>query len=56
MNNELNDVKKKKPYIELKTSGKSKIQFEKIFDQNFRGKENSIIIDSYYGKLLQNFH
>ena len=55
MNNELNDVKKKKPYVELKTSGKSKIQCDKEFDENFRGRENSIIMDSFYGQIINIF-
>ena len=55
MNNELNDVKKKKPYVELKTSGKSKIQCDKEFDENFRGRESSIIMDSFYGQIINIF-
>ena len=55
MNNELNDVKKKKPYVELKTSGKTKIQCDKEFDENFRGRENSIIMDSFYGQIINIF-
>jgi len=55
MNNELNDVKKKKPYVELKTSGKSKIQCDREFDENFRGRENSIVMDSFYGQIINIF-
>ena len=55
MNNELNDVKKKKPYVELKTSGKTKIQCDKEFDENFRGRESSIIMDSFYGQIINIF-
>ena len=55
MNNELNDVKKKKPYVELTTSGKSKIQCDREFDENFRGRENSIVMDSFYGQIINIF-
>jgi len=55
MNNELNDVKKKKPYVELKTSGKSKIQCDKEFDENFKGRENSIVMDSFYAQIINIF-
>ena len=55
MNIELNEVKKKKPYVELTTSGKSKIQCDKEFDENFRGRENSIVMDSFYGQIINNF-
>ena len=55
MNTELNEVKKKKPYVELTTSGKSKIQCDREFDENFRGRENSIIMDSFYGQIINIF-
>jgi len=55
MNSELNEVKKKKPYVELTTSGKSKIQCDKEFDENFRGRENSIVMDSFYGQIINIF-
>ena len=55
MNTELNEVKKKKPYIELKTYGKSKIQCDREFDENFKGRENSIIMDSFYGQIINIF-
>ena len=55
MNTELNEVKKKKPYVELTTSGKSKIQCDREFDENFRGRENSIVMDSFYGQIINNF-
>ena len=55
MNTELNDVKKKKPYVELTTSGKSKIQCDREFDENFRGRENSIVMDSFYGQIINIF-
>ena len=55
MNTELNEVKRKKPYVELKTSGKSKIQCDREFDENFRGRENSIVMDSFYGQIINIF-
>ena len=55
MNSELNEVRKKNPYIELKTSGKSKIQCDKEFDENFRGRENSIVMDSFYAQIINIF-
>ena len=55
MNTELNEVKKKKPYVELTTSGKSKLQCDKEFDENFRGRENSIVMDSFYGQIINIF-
>ena len=55
MNTELNEVKKKKPYVELTTSGKTKIQCDREFDENFRGRENSIVIDSFYGQIINIF-
>ena len=55
MNTELNEVKKKKPYVELTTSGKSKIQCDREFDENFRGRENSIVMDSFYGQIINIF-
>ena len=47
--------KKKKPYVELTTSGKSKLQCDKEFDENFRGRENSIVMDSFYGQIINIF-
>ena len=55
MNSELNEVKRKKPYVELTTSGKSKIQCDREFDENFRGRENSIVMDSFYGQIINIF-
>ena len=55
MNTELNEVKKKKPYVELTTSGKSKIQCDREFDENFRGRENSLVMDSFYGQIINIF-
>ena len=54
MNTVLTEVRKKKPYVELTTSGKSKIQYDKEFDEIFR-RENSVVMDSFYGQIINIF-
>ena len=55
MNSELNEIKKPAPYKELTTKGKSKIECDKEFDDFFRKRENSLIMDSFYGQLINIF-
>ena len=51
MNKELNEVKVKDPYRELDTKDKSKIVYDREFDELFRARESSIIMDSFYGQI-----
>ena len=55
MNKELNEVKIKAPYRELDTKNKSKIVCDKEFDELFRSRESSIIMDSFYGQIINIF-
>ena len=55
MNSELNEVLKPAPYKELSTLNKSKIECNKEFDEVFRKRENSLIMDTFYGQLINIF-
>ena len=55
MNYELNEVKNPSRYKELSTEGKSKRQCDKEFDVLFKSRENSIIIDTFYGQIINIF-
>ena len=55
MNKELNRVHRKQAYIEFKTKNKSKIQCDIEYDQLFRKRESSIVIDSFYGQIINIF-
>ena len=55
MNKELNEVKHKAPYKELKTSNKSKITCDREYDELFRSRESSIVMDSFYGQIINTF-
>ena len=55
MNRELNEVKHKAPYKELTTVNKEKIVCDREFDELFRSRESSIIIDSFYGQIINIF-
>ena len=55
MNKELNEVKNPAKYEELKTSDKSKEECDRQFDQFFRKRENSLIMDVFYGQLINIF-
>lgn len=48
---ELNTVKKIPPYKEIDSKGKTRFQLNKEFDENFRARENSIVIDTFYGQI-----
>ncbi len=55
MNKELNEVKNPPPYKEIPTYKKSKIESDKKFDEVFRERENSLIMDVFYGQLINIF-
>ena len=55
MNKELNEVKNPPPYKEMPTYKKSKIECDKNFDKIFRERENSLIMDVFYGQLINIF-
>ena len=55
MNKELNEVKKPVPYKELSTTGKSKIECNKEFDSFFKKREHSLIMDVFYGQIINIF-
>ena len=55
MNYELNIVKFPSRYKELSTEGKTKKECDKEFDALFRSRENSIIIDTFYGQIINIF-
>jgi ubiquitin C-terminal hydrolase len=55
ISSELNEIKERTPYRELSTFGKSKIQCFKEFTKLFRSKEDSIVIDCFYGSTINIF-
>ena len=55
MNYELNIIKFPSKYKELSTEGKSKKECDREFDALFRSRENSIIIDTFYGQIINIF-
>ena len=55
MNSELNEVLNPAPYKELSTLNKSKIECNKEFDEVFRKRENSLVMDTFYGQLINIF-
>ena len=55
MNSELNEVKNPAPYKELSTLDKTKEQCDKEFDELFRKRENSLIMDVFYAQLINIF-
>ena len=55
MNSELNEVLHPAPYKELSTLNKTKIECDKEFDEVFRKRENSLIMDVFYGQLINIF-
>jgi ubiquitin C-terminal hydrolase len=55
MNRELNEVKHPAPYKELNTLNKSKKQCDKEFDELFRSRENSLVMDVFYGQIINIF-
>ena len=55
MNEELNEIKRPASYKELSTLGKPKIVCDKEFDELFRKRESSIVMDSFYGQIINIF-
>ena len=55
MNSELNIIKHKPQYKELVTNGKDKQQCDREFDKLFRSRESSIVMDSFYGQIINIF-
>ena len=55
INQELNEIKVKPPYKELSTLNKTKIECEKEFDDNFKGREKSIILECFYSQIINIF-
>ena len=55
MNKELNEISKKGKYKELSTKNKSKRECDEEFDELFRSRESSIVIDSFYGQIINIF-
>jgi len=55
MNSELNEVSHPEPYKELSTLNKSKKECDREFDEVFRKRENSLIMDVFYGQLINIF-
>ena len=55
INVELNNIKMKTPYIELDTLNKNKIQCKYEYDNLYKQKDDSLIIDSFYGQIINIF-
>ena len=55
ISNEMNKVKIKPPYIELKDENKNKIQLNYEYDKIFKRREDSIVVDTFYGQIINIF-
>ena len=55
INLELNNIKKKTPYIEFETLNKSRKQCNEEYDILYKQKDDSIVIDSFYGQIINIF-
>jgi ubiquitin C-terminal hydrolase len=55
LNQELNLIKNKPKYIELEQNNKNKITIYNEFDNNFKNREDSIIINNFYGTYINTF-
>ena len=55
MSKELNEVEKPEPYKELSTFKKSRKICDKIFNESFKKRENSLVMDTFYGQLINIF-
>lgn len=55
ISNELNEVKFKGIYKELNTDGKSKLDCCKEYENFSISRENSIVIDTFYGQIINIF-
>ena len=52
---ELNTAENKNFYQEIKTTNKTKQEINKEFDEVFRKRENSIIVDTFYSQIINEF-
>lgn len=55
MSFELNKGNKRAPYCELKTDGKRKVDCDNEYDEIFRRREDSIVIDTFYTQTINIF-
>ena len=55
INSELNKIKNKPPYKELDTKNKNKIECDKEYYDLCKLREDSIVIDSFYGQIINIF-
>ena len=55
INSELNKVKGSVRYKEFDTKNKSKIQCDNEYNDLFKSRENSIIVDTFYGQIINIF-
>ena len=55
MNQELNEIKEPAPYKELSTTGKSKLVCNEEFDETFKKRENSLIMECFYSQIINIF-
>ena len=55
ISSEMNKVKINPPYIELKSDNKNKIQLNYEFDKIFKRREDSIVVDTFYGQIINIF-
>jgi len=55
LSKELNLIKKIPEYKEIDDKGKSKMQLYEEYDFLFKSRENSIITDTFYGKIINIF-
>ena len=55
MNQELNEIKTPAPYKELITVNKKKFDCDKEFDEIFKSRENSLIIECFYSQIINIF-
>ena len=55
MNQELNEIKTPEPYKELSTLNKDKLECNKEFDETFKKRENSLIMECFYSQIINIF-
>ena len=55
LNQELNKINIKPNYFELKQNNKNKLIFCNEFNNNFKSREDSIIIDNFYGTFINSY-
>lgn len=55
ISSETNRASKRQKYLELDEDGKSKIEQNQEYDKFFQSRENSIVIDFFYGQIVNTF-